>query len=111
MHSRWIALRALVVVAVIVAGTLYFSQQEPVRGIDLDASRLIASDRLPDTLEACTWDVAAPERPSLQRGQGAAGDGRSDDRRADAAADNPRSLRRLRRHSGRPGAERSRPDG
>jgi DNA-binding beta-propeller fold protein YncE len=72
MHSRWIALRALVVVAVIVAGTLYFSQQEPVRGIDLDASRLIASDRLPDTLEACTWDVAAPERPSLQRGQGAA---------------------------------------
>jgi hypothetical protein len=110
MHSRWIALRALVVVAVIVAGTLYFSQQEPVRGIDLDASRLIASDRLPDTLEACTWDVAAPERPSLQRGQGAAA-GQAPAMGDPTIADNPRSLRRLRRHSGRPGAERSRSDG
>ena len=41
MHSRWIALRALVVVAVIAVGTVYFSQREPVRGIDLDASRLV----------------------------------------------------------------------
>ena len=70
MPSRWTALRALVVVAVMAGGTVYFSQKEPVRGIDLDSSRLVATDRMPETLEACTWDVAAPERPALQRGQG-----------------------------------------
>ena len=77
MPSRWTALRALVVVAVMAGGTVYFSQKEPVRGIDLDSSRLVATERMPETLEACTWDVAAPEHPAMQRGQGggAAGPG------------------------------------
>jgi len=76
MHSRRVILRLLVVVPVIAAATLYFFANEPVRGIDLDASRLVSSERLPDAMmESCTWDVAAPEHAALQgrRGGGAAG--------------------------------------
>jgi len=78
MHSRRVVLRFLVVVPVIAAATLYFFTNEPVRGIDLDASRFVSSERLPDAMmESCTWDVAAPERAALQapRGGGAAGPG------------------------------------
>jgi len=61
MHSRRVILRFLVVVPVIAAATLFFFTNEPVRGIDLDASRLVSSEPLPDAiLESCTWDVAAP---------------------------------------------------
>ena len=74
MPSRRIVLRVLVAVAVIAAATAYVFEREPVRGIDLDASRLVSSEPLPEMLEACTWDVAAAERPALQvRGGGAAG--------------------------------------
>ena len=71
MHSRRVILRFLVVVVVIASATLYVVTKEPVRGVDLD-SRLVASERMPDAMmDSCTWDVAAPERASLQaRGGG-----------------------------------------
>jgi DNA-binding beta-propeller fold protein YncE len=69
MYSRRLVLRVVAVVAVVLAAFAYSFETEPVRGIDLDASRLISSEALPETLEACTWDVAAPERPALQAGQ------------------------------------------
>ncbi|MBF8301282.1 MAG: hypothetical protein HW394_1652, partial [Acidobacteria bacterium] len=79
MHSRRAVLRFLVAVPVIAAATVYLVTDEPVRGIDLDASRLVSSERLPETMaESCTWDVAAPERAALQGrrgGGGAAGPG------------------------------------
>jgi len=71
MHRRAV-LRFLVATALIVAAAAYFVEREPVRGIDLDASRLVSSEPLPEMLEACTWDVAAPERPALQARGGAA---------------------------------------
>jgi DNA-binding beta-propeller fold protein YncE len=70
MYSHRLVLRVVAVAAVVLAALAYFFEKEPVRGIDLDASRLIATDAFPETLEACSWDVAAPERPALQRGQG-----------------------------------------
>src|SRR5688572_32632903 len=73
MHRRAV-LRVLVAVALIATAAAYVVEREPVRGIDLDASRLVSSEPLPEMLEACTWDVAAAERLPLQaRGGGAAG--------------------------------------
>src|SRR5688572_17831046 len=73
MHRRAV-LRVLVAVALIATAAAYVVEREPVRGIDLDASRLVSSEPLPEMLEACTWDVAAAERPALQaRGGGAVG--------------------------------------
>src|SRR5688500_12731269 len=71
MYSRRLVFRVVAVAAVVLAAFAYSFETEPVRGIDLDASRLIATEKLPETLEACTWDIAAPERPAVQRGQGA----------------------------------------
>jgi DNA-binding beta-propeller fold protein YncE len=64
MHRRAV-LRVLVAVALIVAAAAYAVERQPVRGIDLDASRLVSSEPLPEMLEACTWDVAAAERPAF----------------------------------------------
>jgi DNA-binding beta-propeller fold protein YncE len=73
------AVRVLGAVALVAAAIAFTVQSEPVRGIDLDASRLISSEPLPEVLEACSWDLATAERPggalnraSLQtRGAGA----------------------------------------
>ena len=62
MDARHVVLRFFVVVVVIAAALAYFSTQEPVRGIDLDASRLVSSEPLPESMtESCTWDTAAPD--------------------------------------------------
>jgi hypothetical protein len=58
------AVRVLGAVALVAAAIAFTVQSEPVRGIDLDASRLISSEPLPEVLEACSWDLAAPERPA-----------------------------------------------
>ena len=71
MHRA--AVRVLGAIALIVAATAYSVQNDGVRGIDLDASRLISSERLPETLEACSWDIAAAERPAMQTRGGGAG--------------------------------------
>ena len=63
MHHA--AFRVLGAIALIAAATAYSVRHEPVRGIDLDASRLISTERLPEMLEACSWDVAAADRPAL----------------------------------------------
>src|SRR6266850_1793385 len=76
MDARRVVLRFFVVVVVIGAAMAYFSRQEPVRGIDLDASRLVSSEPLQEAMmESCTWDTAAPERTAFQapRRGGAAG--------------------------------------
>ena len=69
MHRA--AFRVLGATALIVAAIAYSVQNEAVRGIDLDASRLISSERLPEMLEACSWDIAAAERPARQARGGA----------------------------------------
>jgi DNA-binding beta-propeller fold protein YncE len=70
MPLRRVVLRYFVVVPVIAVVGAYFFTQEPVRGIDLH-SRLLSTETLPpEMLEACTWDVAAPERAAFQRGGG-----------------------------------------
>src|SRR5262245_58447551 len=75
MPLRRVVLRYLVVVPAI-AALIYLFTQEPVGGVDLH-SRLLSTEPLPpEMLEACTWDVAAPERTAFaQRGGGAAGAG------------------------------------
>lgn len=76
MQSHRVAVRYLVVVPALAAAMVYGFTKEPVRGIDLGASRLISSESLTETMaESCTWDVAAPERIGFQgrRGGGAAG--------------------------------------
>jgi DNA-binding beta-propeller fold protein YncE len=71
---RRAVLRVLLAVALVAAATAYLLQNEPARGIDLDGSRLVSSELLPEQLEACTWDVAEADRTALQaRGGGAAG--------------------------------------
>ena len=69
MHSRRTVLRYLVVASAIVAVMVAFVTREPVRGIDLGVSRLVASEVLPEmATENCTWDVATPDdRVSFQR--------------------------------------------
>ena len=67
MHRA--AVRVVGAVGLIAAATLYSVQNEPVRGVDLGASRLISSEPLPEVLEACTWDVAVAERPALRQAQ------------------------------------------
>ena len=68
MHRSII--RILIVAAAAVAASTYAFDREPVRGIDLH-SRLLSSETLPaEMMDACTWDVAAPERASLQRAGG-----------------------------------------
>ena len=72
MHLSRAVPRFLVVVSLIAAVTVYIATREPVRGIDLH-SRLLSSEPLPaQMMESCTWDVAAPERASLQRAGGGA---------------------------------------
>src|SRR5688572_21999357 len=72
MHSRRLVLRVVIAPLVVLASLAYSFEQEPARGVDLDSSRLVASEPLPEMLDACTWDMAAPERPALQsRGSGA----------------------------------------
>src|SRR5262245_4704 len=75
MYSRRLVLRVSVVAAVVLAAFAYSFEKEPVRGIDLDGSRLIATEKIPEALESCTWDLAAPERPALQGQRAGAGAG------------------------------------
>jgi len=71
MHVRRAVLRFLVIVPVILTATVYVFTREPVRGIDLH-SRLLSTEPLSEEVAgSCTWDVAAPERPALQRQGGA----------------------------------------
>ena len=64
MQSRTV-LRYLVAVVAIAAAMALFVTRES-RGIDLGASRLVASEVLPEmATESCTWDVATPERTAL----------------------------------------------
>ena len=61
MAVRHTVTRLLVPVPFIVAAGLFVSTGEPVRGIDLGASRLVSSERLPESMaESCTWEAAAP---------------------------------------------------
>ena len=74
MHLRN-AIRFLVVVALAVTAVMFFTK-EPVRGIDLGASRLVSSEPFPEAAtEACTWEVAAPEPSAYQRQRGAGAGG------------------------------------
>src|SRR3989442_10599867 len=71
MDARRVVLRCFVVVVVIAAAAAYFSRTEPVRGIDLGASRLLSSEPMREAMmESCSWDVATPERVAFQRGGG-----------------------------------------
>jgi DNA-binding beta-propeller fold protein YncE len=62
------------VTAAIVAATTFFFSRPPVRGVDLGASRLIASEVLPElATENCTWESAAPDRLAFQGQRGGGG--------------------------------------
>jgi DNA-binding beta-propeller fold protein YncE len=63
MHRAFI--RIVIVAAAVAAASTYLFDRQPVRGIDLH-SRLLSSEALPtEMMDACTWDVAAPERSGL----------------------------------------------
>ena len=68
MHSR-LVVRSLIAVPVLVAAGLFLFTPASVRGIDLGASRLVASEPFAPAMAAsCTWEVAAPEAAAFQRG-------------------------------------------
>ena len=61
-------LRYAVCAAILTAALVFFSAKAPGRGIDLGASRLVASEVLPElATENCTWDVAKAERAEFQQ--------------------------------------------
>jgi DNA-binding beta-propeller fold protein YncE len=70
--QRRVLLRFLVLVPIVLVAILFSYDREPVRGVDLNSSRLVSSAPLPETLESCTWDVAAPERTAFQQARGGA---------------------------------------
>jgi 6-phosphogluconolactonase (cycloisomerase 2 family) len=68
MQRRRIVLRYAVSATVLTAAVFFFSSKDPGRGIDLGASRLVASEVLPElATENCTWDVAKAERAAFQQ--------------------------------------------
>jgi DNA-binding beta-propeller fold protein YncE len=70
---RRLILRSLAALPIFFAALFFLLDNEPVRGIDLASSRLVSSQPIPEVMESCTWDTAAPERAVLQaqRGGGA----------------------------------------
>jgi DNA-binding beta-propeller fold protein YncE len=73
-HRRNLARSVLVTFIIVGAAAFHFSG-ETVRGTDLDASRLVRSEPLPEAIaDSCTWETAAPQPAAFQgRAGGAAG--------------------------------------
>jgi len=73
MSVRRTVARLVVPVPFLIAASVLLFMTEPVRGIDLGASRLVKSEPFPEAAaDSCTWEAAAPMPSAFQRADGAA---------------------------------------